>query len=182
MKILCSRCYLRTEVESLGCCVRCTDKKRVDQEHWDCAEKFAFNRGWIPNLRSPFSLAVPDPLDRFRIQELVLFKRVETGWLEVGFVGSIYEQDGLFHVEQCVHSPWANECFVELQYPILNKLVEKLTPRQIQDYWDCVRASQSESIHSYARSIAPPPKVPDADALEIACNINAPPTLASWKP
>lgn len=148
--------------------------------HWDCAIKFAISNGWIPRLLSPFCLAVPDPLDRFRIDHGVMFKRCESTWMYVGWAGFRFIEGPDAQVNDCRHAPWPDGEYAHFQYPIQSELVASVSIRQIRDYQERIRASQSNDIESYGDSFYGPPRIARLVTIEDVRAANVPPVISSW--
>lgn len=178
--MLCSRCYLKPVPPGATACDACQEQWRLDLLHWDCAIDFAFSQKWIPRLDSVFSLAVPDPLDRFRIFELVLFKRSEDFWLDVGVVGGSYDAEGFHRFEDVIHSPWPMGEYSELQFPIQTQLVLSLSEQQIRDYFLEVRSSQSDNVLYFAKTCRRPVGHSPINELERATEVTIVPRIDSW--
>lgn len=177
----CRVCYRKISSDGGYCSTECRSKAEVDRLHWDCAIKYAFGSGWIPRLSSPFSLAVPDPLDRYRVERLILYRRTGDAWEDVGWVGTDFVPESGPVIAHCVHAPWPDGEFAELQYPVDPRLLNSRSRAQIDDYCDAIRVSQSQSIEAYARSyVRPPQKMHELVLYDQVRRANPPPTVSSW--
>lgn len=179
-RLLCRICYRDFSGASAYCSVECRSRAAVDRLHWDCAIKYAFKLGWIPLLNSPFSLAVPDPLDRYRIDRLTLFQKNGAGWQEAGWVGCDFVPGIGATVDHCMHAPWPDGEFSQLRYPVAPRLVDELSRIQIDDYCEAIRARQSESIETYASSIVRSGGNHEFVMFDQVRRANPPPVLSSW--